>query len=77
MAVLIITHDLGVIAELVDEVIVMYAGQIVESAPDRAATLKRDLESTRARHKAAAPATSGASHESPDFSRKEALHPIT
>jgi oligopeptide/dipeptide ABC transporter ATP-binding protein len=33
MAILIITHDLGVIAELVDEVIVMYAGQIVESAP--------------------------------------------
>ena len=36
MAVLIITHDLGVIAELVDEVIVMYAGQIVESAPVQA-----------------------------------------
>ena len=33
MAILIITHDLGVIAELVDEVIVMYAGRIVESAP--------------------------------------------
>ena len=33
MAILIITHDLGVIAELVDEVIVMYAGKIVESAP--------------------------------------------
>jgi peptide/nickel transport system ATP-binding protein len=33
MAILIITHDLGVIAELVDEVIVMYAGQIVERAP--------------------------------------------
>jgi peptide/nickel transport system ATP-binding protein len=33
MAILIITHDLGVIAELVDEVIVMYAGQVVESAP--------------------------------------------
>jgi peptide/nickel transport system ATP-binding protein len=33
MAILIITHDLGVIAELVDAVIVMYAGQIVESAP--------------------------------------------
>jgi oligopeptide/dipeptide ABC transporter ATP-binding protein len=33
MAMLIITHDLGVIAELVDEVIVMYAGKIVESAP--------------------------------------------
>ena len=35
MAILIITHDLGVIAELVDEVIVMYAGQIVEHAPVR------------------------------------------
>jgi peptide/nickel transport system ATP-binding protein len=36
MAMLIITHDLGVIAELADEVIVMYAGQIVESAPVQA-----------------------------------------
>ncbi len=33
MAILMITHDLGVIAELADEVIVMYAGKIVESAP--------------------------------------------
>jgi peptide/nickel transport system ATP-binding protein/oligopeptide transport system ATP-binding protein len=33
MAILIITHDLGVIAELADDVIVMYAGKIVESAP--------------------------------------------
>ena len=33
MAILIITHDLGVIAELADDVIVMYAGRIVESAP--------------------------------------------
>jgi len=32
MAILIITHDLGVIAEIADEVVVMYAGQIVESA---------------------------------------------
>jgi peptide/nickel transport system ATP-binding protein/oligopeptide transport system ATP-binding protein len=36
MAVLIITHDLGVIAEIADEVIVMYAGKIVESAPVKA-----------------------------------------
>ena len=36
MAILIITHDLGVIAEIADEVIVMYAGKIVESAPVRA-----------------------------------------
>ena len=33
MAILIITHDLGVIAEIADEVLVMYAGRIVESAP--------------------------------------------
>ncbi len=33
MAILIITHDLGVIAEIADDVLVMYAGKIVESAP--------------------------------------------
>jgi len=33
MAILIITHDLGVIAEVADDVLVMYAGKIVESAP--------------------------------------------
>jgi len=33
MAVIVITHDLGVIAETVDEVAVMYAGRIVERAP--------------------------------------------
>jgi peptide/nickel transport system ATP-binding protein len=32
-AVILITHDLGVIAELADEVAVMYAGRIVERAP--------------------------------------------
>ncbi|MGE0419456.1 MAG: ABC transporter ATP-binding protein [Acetobacteraceae bacterium] len=36
MAILIITHDLGVIAEIADEVVVMYAGKIVETAPVRA-----------------------------------------
>ena len=33
MSILIITHDLGVIAELADEVAVMYASKVVERAP--------------------------------------------
>jgi len=33
MSVILITHDLGVIAESCDEVVVMYAGRVVERAP--------------------------------------------
>jgi peptide/nickel transport system ATP-binding protein len=34
-AIILITHDLGVVAEVCDEVVVMYAGQVVERAPVR------------------------------------------
>lgn len=33
MAMILITHDLGIVAEVADEVLVMYAGKIVERAP--------------------------------------------
>jgi peptide/nickel transport system ATP-binding protein len=33
MAIILITHDLGVVAEIADDIAVMYAGRIVESAP--------------------------------------------
>jgi oligopeptide/dipeptide ABC transporter ATP-binding protein len=36
MSILLVTHDLGVVAELADEVVVMYAGTVVERASTRA-----------------------------------------
>ena len=35
MALILITHDIGVVAAMADRVLVMYAGQIVEEAPVR------------------------------------------
>lgn len=36
MSILFITHNMGVVAEVADEIVVMYAGQVVERGPTRA-----------------------------------------
>ena len=33
MSIILITHDIGVVAEMADRVLVMYAGQLIEKAP--------------------------------------------
>ncbi len=33
MSILFITHDLGVVAEIAHQVVVMYAGRVVEESP--------------------------------------------
>ena len=32
MAIIIITHDLGIIADMADQVMIMYAGKVMETA---------------------------------------------
>jgi len=48
MAMILITHDLGVVAGRTDEVAVMYAGRIVEQAPTRALFRNARMPYTRA-----------------------------
>ncbi len=66
-AVLLITHDLGVIARIADEVAVMYAGRVLEQAP-------RELLFTEPEH----PYTWGLLQSVPrlDSERAERLRPI-
>ncbi len=47
MAIMLITHDLGVVAEIADRVAVMYAGRIVEMAPIQAIFTKMRHPYTR------------------------------
>ena len=66
MAVLIITHDMGVIGEMADEVVVMYAGQIMEKA-DTQRIFEAPLH----------PYTQGLLNSIPRIGRRKRLVPIT
>mgnify|MGYP003339416469 CR=1 FL=1 len=48
MAVILVTHDLGVVANRADQIIVMYAGRIVERAPTRTLFADTKMPYTRA-----------------------------
>ncbi len=48
MAMLLVTHDLGVVANRADEIAVMYAGRVVERAPSRALFADTKMPYTRA-----------------------------
>ena len=48
MAMILVTHDLGVVAGRTDEIIVMYAGQVVEQAPTTALFARRAMPYTEA-----------------------------
>lgn len=65
MSIMYISHDLGVIAEVADEVIVMYLGRVVEQA---------DVKSLFKQPKH--PYTRGLLNSIPHLTRKERLQPI-
>jgi oligopeptide/dipeptide ABC transporter ATP-binding protein len=64
-AIVMITHDLGVVAEVADDIIVMYAGAVMETAP-------RDTVFYDAHH----PYTEGLLLSLPGYGTRERLVPI-
>ncbi len=48
MAVILVTHDLGVVANYTDEIAVMYAGRLVEKAPTRTLFANMKMPYTKA-----------------------------
>src|SRR5262249_26923201 len=70
MSILLITHDLGVVAETCDEVIVMYAGRVVEQASTQA------LFAAPRHHYTAGLLRSVPSYGSPDDSDHQRLQEI-
>jgi oligopeptide/dipeptide ABC transporter ATP-binding protein len=64
-AIIMITHDLGVIAEIADDVVVMYAGAAMETAD-------RDTTFYHPHH----PYTEGLLHSLPGYGTRERLVPI-
>ena len=48
MAVILVTHDLGVVANRADDIVVMYAGRVVERAPTKALFSDTRMPYTRA-----------------------------
>lgn len=61
MAILLITHNLGIVGDIADRVAVMYAGQIVELAPARE-LLQRPLHPYTKALMASVPKLGGAAH---------------
>ena len=70
--VILITHDLGIVADVADDVAVMYGGRIVEVAPDDGAVLARDALHARA-HLVGAPHGSRAARAARPDSRQPAV----